>query len=151
MTSRRAFLTILGGAAFGLNGLAKAAPALDLTSLRGRVVYLDFWASWCAPCRQSFPWMQALEDTYRRKGLDVIAVDVDHEHADAARFLTAYPSTFRIVFDPGGALAQQFDVVGMPTSILLDRQGRIRFRHVGFQPQQRDAYEQQVQQLLAEH
>jgi thiol-disulfide isomerase/thioredoxin len=130
---------------------AAGAPAgLDLHALRGRVVYLDFWASWCTPCRQSFPWMQSLEDSYGRAGLTVIAVDVDSDRADANRFLARFQPDFAVHFDPGGVLAERFNVMGMPTSLLIDRRGVVRYRHIGFLPAEAQSYEEEVRQLLDE-
>jgi thiol-disulfide isomerase/thioredoxin len=135
-------------------GLCLAAPAsartpLDLRDLRGQVVYLDFWASWCGPCRQSFPWMKSLESIYRKRGLTVVAVDLDHDHDDAQRFLRTFRPNFKVIFDPRGALAQRFDVSGMPSSFLIDRQGKVRFTHVGFRLNERAEYEREVRALLS--
>lgn len=127
-----------------------AQAHLDLQRLRGRVVYVDFWASWCTPCRQSFPWMKALESAYGNQGFSLIAVDLDHDRQDAQRFLKAFQPNFTVVFDPAGALAQRFNVLGMPTSVLIDREGRVRYQHVGFMVNQRAEYERQVRSLLAE-
>lgn len=126
-----------------------AAP--ELSALHGKVVYLDFWASWCAPCRQSFPWMNELQKRYADRGLTVIAVNVDHERADAEKFLRKLPPAFQIRFDPDGDLARRFDVHGMPTSVVLDRSGKARYTHIGFRNADAAQYEQQIQQLLAEH
>lgn len=136
-------------------GMLAAAPSfaqahLDLKDLRGRVVYVDFWASWCTPCRESFPWMKALESTYGSRGLSVVAVDLDHDRADAQRFLRAFRPNFEVIFDPAGTLAERFNVIGMPTSVLIDRQGKIRYSHVGFLLNRRAEYERQVRALLAE-
>jgi len=154
-TARNALRTVLLCCALLTGAPGTASTGLDLHHFAGRVVYLDFWASWCAPCRQSFPWMQALESTYQKQGLAVVAVNVDHNRADAERFLDMFASesqrvNFPIVFDPQGNLAEQYKVVGMPTSVLIDRHGVVRFVHVGFQAVARSAYEQQVRQLLAE-
>jgi len=154
-TARNVFRTMLLCCALLASAPGMAGTGLDLHRFAGKVVYLDFWASWCAPCRQSFPWMQALESTYQNQGLAVVAVNVDHNRADAERFLDMFASdsqrvNFPIVFDPQGDLAKQYKVVGMPTSVLIDRHGVVRFVHVGFQAAARNAYEQQVRQLLAE-
>jgi len=137
---------------FGLVGLgaAQAEPVFDLASLHGRVVYLDFWASWCAPCRQSFPWMQSLQATYAPEGLTVVAVNVDRERRAADRFLAQYPVQFAVHFDPQGSVAEAFQIHGMPTSILIDRQGKVRYTHIGFRPVDGAAYERQVRELLEE-
>jgi cytochrome c biogenesis protein CcmG/thiol:disulfide interchange protein DsbE len=127
-----------------------AASSLDLTSHRGRVVYLDFWASWCAPCRQSFPWMETLKRSYGDQGLEVIAVNLDTDRADADKFLKQFHPTFDVRFDPKGELAELYKVHGMPSSVLIDRHGVTRFTHVGFRPIDAAIYEAQLRGLLAE-
>jgi cytochrome c biogenesis protein CcmG/thiol:disulfide interchange protein DsbE len=128
----------------------RADPRLDLTSLRGRVVYLDFWASWCGPCKQSFPWMQTMKETYERQGLTVVAVNLDMDRADANKFLEQFKPTFDVRFDPTGELAESYKVEGMPSSVLIDRHGVTRFTHVGFRPIDGAVYEAQLRALLAE-
>jgi cytochrome c biogenesis protein CcmG/thiol:disulfide interchange protein DsbE len=127
-----------------------AAGPVDLQALRGRVVYLDFWASWCIPCRQSFPWMQGLEASYEKRGLAVVAVNLDQNRQDAERFLAKFHPTFDVRFDPQGQTAELFKVQGMPTSIVIDRHGTVRFTHIGFRPADEAAYENELRQLLAE-
>jgi cytochrome c biogenesis protein CcmG, thiol:disulfide interchange protein DsbE len=130
---------------------ASAAPGgIDLRALRGRVVYLDFWASWCTPCRKSFPWMESLESSFGGAGLTVIAVNVDSDRADAERFLAEFRPDFDVRFDPGGALAERFKVMGMPTSLIIDRHGVVRYRHIGFLPAEAQSYDDEVRQLLDE-
>jgi len=127
-----------------------ASASFDLNSLRGSVVYLDFWASWCAPCREAFPWMRVMESTYARQGLAVIAVNLDHDRADAERFLKRFQPNFDVQFDPQGVLAEQFKVAGMPMSVLIDRHGVQRYTHIGFRALDRQARTTEIQQLLAE-
>jgi thiol-disulfide isomerase/thioredoxin len=127
-----------------------AATPLDLASLRGRVVYLDFWASWCAPCRQSFPWMETMKRTYGAQGLEIVTVNLDRDRADADKFLKQFHPTFDVRLDPKGELAELYKVQGMPSSVLIDRRGVIRFTHVGFRPVDGPVYETQVRELLAE-
>jgi cytochrome c biogenesis protein CcmG/thiol:disulfide interchange protein DsbE len=129
---------------------AWAAPPIDLATLRGRVVYLDFWASWCGPCRQSFPWMQTLKNTYEDQGLTIVAVNLDADRADADKFLNQFKPTFEVRFDPDGTLAETFRVKTMPSSVLIDRHGVTRFTHMGFRPIDGAIYEAQVRGLLAE-
>lgn len=93
--------------------------------------------------------MKALASTYRQQGLTVVAVDLDQSRSDGERFLSAFQPNFTVIFDPRGGLAQRFKLVGMPTSFLIDRQGKVRFTHVGFLPRDRAQYEQQVRSLLA--
>jgi cytochrome c biogenesis protein CcmG, thiol:disulfide interchange protein DsbE len=127
-----------------------AAASLDLTGLRGRVVYIDFWASWCGPCRQSFPWMEAMKSTYEAQGLEIVAVNLDRDRADADRFLRLFHPTFDVRFDPKGDLAEFYKVQGMPSSVVIDRHGVARFTHVGFRPVDGAIYEAQLRELLAE-
>jgi len=140
-------LCVFAGA-FGLT--AHGAEISDLGALHGRVVYLDFWASWCAPCRQSFPWMEGMKKQYEAKGLTIIAVNLDQERAEADAFLRRFHPGFEIKFDPQGLWAARFGVQGMPTSILIDRHGVARFTHIGFRPNDGSTYERQLEQLLAE-
>ena len=126
------------------------ASPLDLANLGGRVVYLDFWASWCGPCRQSFPWMEILKSTYGAQGLEIITVNLDRDRADADKFLKQLHPTFDVRFDPKGELAELYKIQGMPSSVLIDRHGVTRFTHVGFRPVDGPLYEAQVRQLLAE-
>ncbi len=126
------------------------AEPLDLGALRGHVVYLDFWASWCAPCRQSFPWMTAMEKAYEAQGLTVVAINVDRDRADAERFLKQFHPGFEVRFDSEGKLAEAFKVSGMPTSIIIDRHGVARFTHIGFWPGDSEVSAQQIRELLAE-
>lgn len=127
-----------------------AVSALDLTSLRGRVVYLDFWASWCGPCKQSFPWMEIMKSTYGVQGLEIVAVNLDKNRADADKFLKQFHPTFDVRFDPTGEVAELYKVQGMPSSVLIDRHGVMRFTHVGFRPVDGAIYEAQLRELLAE-
>jgi cytochrome c biogenesis protein CcmG, thiol:disulfide interchange protein DsbE len=134
-----------------------AAPAtwandpLDLAGLQGRVVYVDFWASWCVPCRESFPFMNHLQQELGPQGLTIIAVNVDRDHAAAERFLRAHPASFLIVFDPEGRLPEQFMVRGMPSSFVIDRKGQVQVRHEGFRLVDREALAQQVRSWVLRH
>ena len=127
---------------------APAWPALK--ALAGKVVLVDFWASWCGPCLQSFPWMNELQQRHGDQGLVVLAVNLDQERALADDFLKKLPPKFRVEYDQAGELAKKFGVEAMPTSFLVDRQGRVRIRHAGFRNAQRAEREQQIEQLLKE-
>ena len=124
------------------------APALDLSQYKGKVVYLDFWASWCKPCRQSFPWMNAMQAKYAGDGLVVVSVNLDEEHADADKFLKQVPADFTIVYDPEGKLAEQYKLIGMPTSFLIGRDGQVAKRHAGFFDSSPAEYEAEIRALL---
>jgi thiol-disulfide isomerase/thioredoxin len=124
------------------------SDTLDLDRLRGKVVVVDFWASWCEPCRHSFPWLNAMQAKYAERGLVIIGVNVDRDRADAERFLRDIPAAFRIVYDPAGALASRYDVPGMPSSYIIGRNGDIVARHVGFRSALREDREAELQQVL---
>jgi thiol-disulfide isomerase/thioredoxin len=142
----------IAAAAFCAMGAAQASTedALQLAALRGQVVYVDFWASWCGPCRESFPWMKEMQQRYSDRGLVVVAVNLDHDRELANEFLNTFRPQFRIVFDADAKLAEEFHVVGMPASYFIDRKGKTRFRHVGFRPLERAEYEQELTTLLSE-
>ncbi len=135
----------------------KAAPAFTLPStqgeisldkLRGKVVYLDFWASWCGPCRKSFPWMDNLQSRYGKDGLQVVAINLDKDKALADKFVADLQPQFTIAFDPAGKVAEQYKLMGMPTAFLIDRQGRIYDTHIGFRETDKQGQEAKLQSLL---
>jgi thiol-disulfide isomerase/thioredoxin len=121
---------------------------IDLAHLRGSVVYVDFWASWCAPCRRSFPWMNGLYERYRNQGLAIVGINVDKGRADADRFLRDVPATFPIVFDAKGVTPSAFDVKGMPTAYLIDRRGVVVAVEEGFHDDRSAAIEERIRGLL---
>ncbi len=118
-----------------------AASTFGLSEFHGNVVLLDFWASWCVPCRRSFPWMNAMQEKYADDGLVIIAVNVDADPAAASAFLEEYPAQFRIINDPDADLAREYGVVAMPSSYIFDRRGALVTRHLGFKVKKQDEYE----------
>lgn len=131
-------------------GVFAATDALDLSAYKGKVVYVDFWASWCGPCRQSFPWMNELHEQKAEQGLVVIGVNVDQERALADAFINELNPAFPIVFDASGTLATAYQVTAMPSAFIIGRDGKVRFKHLGFHKEKRSQYEQEIQQLLNE-
>lgn len=132
-----------------LPGLAVAAspgdraPAFTLTDMRsgrevsldefqGQVVYLDFWASWCGPCRRSFPFMNGLLEAYGDQGLTVLAVNLDQQRSDAQEFLSENAASFIVVENQAGDVAESYGVIAMPSTYIIDRDGRIAEVHHGF-------------------
>ena len=130
-------------------GSSRAADStLNLEDYRGQVVLLDFWASWCVPCRRSFPWMNQMRQKYGAQGLVIIGVNMDAGAADADAFLREYPAQFAIVSDPDGNLARQFEVEAMPSSYVIGRDGAVVATHMGFQVKKSGEYEEQIRQVL---
>ncbi|MFM8443998.1 MAG: TlpA family protein disulfide reductase [Methylococcus sp.] len=122
----------------------------SLSQYRGKVVYLDFWASWCGPCAQSFPFMNKLHKDLSGKGLQIVGVNLDEDAAEAKGFLTRTPAQFTILADAGGECPQKFDVKAMPSTYLIDRSGVIRQVHLGFKSGESAQLRQQVEALLGE-
>jgi thiol-disulfide isomerase/thioredoxin len=114
---------------------------LQLEQYHGKVVIVDFWASWCVPCRRSFPWMNEMQARYGDQGLVVVAVNVDRERAAAEEFLAEVPADFRIHYDNEGVVAEAFGVQAMPSSYVIGRDGEIVARHLGFKVKKQDEYE----------
>jgi peroxiredoxin len=121
-----------------------------LADYRGRVVYLDFWASWCAPCRKSFPWMDEMQARYGERGLKIIAISLDRERAAAKELLRELGAQVTIGFDPTGEVAAAYKVRAMPSSYLIDRNGNIHKVHLGFFTALKQDYETEIQVLLAQ-
>jgi len=122
---------------------------IALSDYRGKVILLDFWASWCGPCRQSFPWMNDMQARYASQGLVVIAINLDKEKEDAQNFLSNIPANFEIGYDPEGHIAEIMNVMGMPMSYLIDQHGQIKQRLIGFNPKKQIEHEAHIQSLLA--
>jgi thiol-disulfide isomerase/thioredoxin len=129
-------------AGFGLEG------ALPLT--KGRVVYLDFWASWCAPCKASFPILNRWHQELSPKGLTLLGVSIDETEAAMRGFLTRTPAAFSIVRDASHKLVAAADVSTMPTAFIISRKGVIRHVHNGFHAKDEASLSAQINALLAE-
>jgi len=128
----------------------KAAFAEVLASHKGKIVYLDFWASWCSPCRRSFPWLNSLTKQYNKDDFVVLSVNVDNDRTFAEEFLQETPADFDIFYDPKGVIAKQYKIKGMPSSYIIDREGKILSAHVGFSEKKQHLYTQAFNALLKE-
>ena len=133
---------------FTLPVIGAPASEISLTSLRGKVVYLDFWASWCAPCRVSFPEIIELKEDLGEQDFEVVAISVDERIEDAGRFLRRYKTPYPVLHDPEGKFASSYKLPGMPTSFVIDRNGVIRLVHSGFKPGDMATIRQEINKLL---
>ena len=131
-------------------GSFAAAPELppDFSQYRGRVVVVDFWASWCKPCRQSIPWLNELRHRYGADGLVIVGVNVDANRTDADRFQREIPIGFDVLYDTQGRLAEQFGLQGMPTTFVFDREGKLAHTLLGYREARRADHETKILELL---
>jgi cytochrome c biogenesis protein CcmG/thiol:disulfide interchange protein DsbE len=151
---------LLMTAALGAADKVRMAPSVELhladgaivrpADFKGKVVLVDFWASWCPPCKTSFPELDTLYQSYRGRGLEVLAVNLDERRKDADAFLADHPHVMPVAFDPKGDSALAFAVRGMPSSIVIDRGGNIRFTHMGYSGKVLDSYREEINLLLSE-
>jgi len=125
------------------------AQKVSLSAYRGKVVFIDFWASWCSPCRQSLPLYDKLGASYAAADFAILAISLDEEIDDAKAFLAEHPVKYTTLQNPQGDVAKAFDLKGMPSSYLIDRDGIVRARHVGFEPKDIDALKHEIADLIA--
>ena len=130
---------------FSLNG---DKGMITLSEYKNQVVYLDFWASWCKPCRKSFGFMNNMQERYAKKGLKIIAINLDEDKSAATGFLKKHPANFTIAYDPDGKSPGEYNLSVMPTSYLIDTQGNVIFRHKGFKETQTASLEKVIVQTL---
>jgi len=148
------FFTLVGfqQSAFASAGdnfsLKTAKGKVSLSKYKGKVVYIDFWASWCAPCRKSFPWMNKMHSKYKSKGLKIIAVSLDNDNSVTKKFIKKNPALFTVAYDPDGKVADKYGVQVMPTSYLIGRDGKVVMTHKGFRTKHKEGLEEEIVKAL---
>jgi peroxiredoxin len=141
----------LSGPAPGFSLQSRDGQQVSLASLKGKVVMVNFWATWCVPCRQEMPHLQALYDRYNSLGFELLAVNVEKNNAEGARkWLEETPVTFPVLFDPNNEVTKLYKVQTMPSTVLVARDGTMRFIHHGYKPGYESDYQTQVRALLRE-
>lgn len=138
----------------------QAAPDFTLKSLdgknlrldeyRGQVVLINFWASWCGPCRQEMPVLDRLHQRYESAGFAVLGINVEGEEAPARELLKKVPVTFPVLIDEGQRVSKLYNLQAMPSTVVVDRDGKIRYIHLGYRPGDEAGYVEMVKQLIAE-
>ena len=124
--------------------------SVSLEDLRGQVVMINFWASWCAPCREEMPLLEQIHQRYEPLGFTLLGVNVEENSSDAVSWLKDRPVSFPILFDPDNGVSKLYDVVAMPSTVIVDRQGNVRFLHHGYQAGYEDQYQNQIRELVRE-
>ena len=134
---------------FDLPSIYSDQPAISTASLEGKTVYVDFWASWCAPCLTSLPLYNDMYHKYKDQGLEIVAINVDNPIEDGLDFLEDTPLDFLIPADPEGDAAELFEVIGMPTSYLIQPDSTVTLVHMGFRSGDIDMIEEAIQASLS--
>jgi peroxiredoxin len=138
------------GSAPDFNLPARAGQAVSLSSLKGQVVLINFWASWCGPCRKEMPVLDQLYQRYKPLGFTLLGVNVEEDSAAAETWLKETPVSFPILFDRRNAVSKLYDVTAMPSTVLVDRQGHVRYLHFGYNAGTENEYQDQIRSLVKE-
>lgn len=125
-------------------------PGVNTRQYSGKVLYVDFWASWCIPCLKSFPFLNSLDQEFKGRGLQIIGVNVDEKTVDAATFLAKSPARFVVGSDTKGKCPEAYGVMGMPSSYLVDSKGLVRMIHQGFREGDQQDVRRSIEALLDE-
>jgi len=123
---------------------------MRLSELRGNVVLINFWASWCGPCRQEMPLLDELYTQYKPLGFTILGVNVEEKSADARDLLKKIPVSFPVLLDNENKVSKLYNVVAMPSTVIVDRDGNMRYVHLGYQPGYEQRYQDQVRELVRE-
>ena len=128
---------------------ANGKGKVDLASLKGKVVFVDFWATWCGPCKESFPKLQELETKYASSGLEIVGVSEDDDNNGIAEFAQAHGNAkFPVGWDNGKSIAGQYKPPTMPTTFVVDKNGIVRFVHVGYHDADQAELEKELKSLM---
>jgi len=129
---------------------SQSGKNIRLSEYRGQVVLLNFWASWCGPCRQEMPLLEAMYKKYGKLGFTILGVNVEQDTSKAKSYLRDIKVSFPILFDTTNTASRLYNVTAMPTSIIIDRSGNMRFLHTGYKPGYEKDYTRQIKQLIRE-
>ena len=147
-----AFAASSSGPAPGFSLSGRGGKSIDLAQFKGQVVMINFWASWCQPCRTEMPILEDIYKKYKPMGFTMLAVNVEPDTAAAEAFLAklSKPVTFPVAFDTDSKVSKLYKVPGMPTTVFVDRKGNVRVLHKGYKPGDENTYLTQIRTLLKE-
>jgi thiol-disulfide isomerase/thioredoxin len=146
-----AFAATLSGPAPGFTLQSNGGQQVSLASLKGKVVMVNFWATWCVPCRQEMPHLEALYKRYNSLGFELLAVNVEKNEAEGIRkWLAETPVSFPVLLDPENQVTKLYKVQTMPSTVMIARDGTMRFIHHGYKPGYENEYQTQIRALLRE-
>jgi len=129
---------------------SRGGPKISLSQYKGQVVMLNFWASWCGPCRQEMPLLENIYKKYNKMGFTLIGVNVEPDSKAAEGFLKETPVTFPVIYDKDSTVSKAYDVSGMPSTVIIDRKGNVRELHKGYNPGDENGYMDMVRTLVRE-
>jgi len=126
----------------------KAGENISLSDFDGQVVLLNFWASWCGPCREEMPLLNELHEKYAPLGFTMLGINVEENSAAAYKFLESVPAGFPILYDSSNSVSKLYDVIAMPSTVIVGRDGQIKYVHHGYEPGDENVYQDQIRQAI---
>ncbi len=130
--------------------VARDGRSVSLADLKGQVVMINFWATWCGPCRQEMPLLDEMYQRYNRLGFTLLGINVEDNPKGTEAYLAETPVSFPILFDPDHKVSKLYDVIAMPSTVLVDRNGSVRYVHAGYQPGDENTYLNHIRALIRE-
>jgi peroxiredoxin len=140
----------LSGAAPNFSLMSRDGEHVSLEDLKGQVVMINFWATWCGPCRREMPHLEALHQRYADLGFTLLGINVEDDSRGVDKFLRETPISFEVLYDPANQVSAMYDVIAMPSTVMVDREGNLRYMHHGYQPGYEHEYQAQIRALLRE-
>ena len=129
---------------------SRAGQSVSLAGLRGQVVLINFWATWCGPCRKEMPLLEQIQKKYAPLGFTMLGINVEEDTTQMEAFLGDVPVSFPVLLDPANRVSKLYDVAAMPSTVILDRKGNVRYIHQGYQAGDESRYQDVIRQLIRE-
>jgi thiol-disulfide isomerase/thioredoxin len=129
---------------------ARGGKTVDLAQYKGQVVMINFWATWCGPCRQEMPLLESIYKKYNKAGFTLLGVNVEPDSKPAEDWLKQTPVSFPVLFDKDSKVSKLYEVAGMPSTVIIDRKGNVRVIHKGYKPGDENEYQDSIRKLVRE-